>query len=118
MNRVNLDVAPINLADFVSYLPRTCAFKGTSLIQVQDFGTVLIGELSDEEAAISIPQKGTFLFTAPPDWRMPQLLKSLSVFKSTTEARKNGWDKDIPSGCSSILVRIRKVLGEVWIHKA
>jgi len=30
--------------------------------------------------------------------RFPQLLRELGLFKSSSEARKNGWNKDIPEG--------------------
>lgn len=117
MNRINLEAAPINLAEFASNLPQTCAFKKDKLIKVQDFGTVFIGNISESDELISIPQSGTFIFTAPIEWKMFHLLKALNIFKSTTEARKNGWDMDIPIGCSSHLIKSNKILGEIWIHK-
>ncbi len=34
----------------------------------------------------------------PVETKFPQLLKALGIFPSTSEARRNGWDKDIPCG--------------------
>lgn len=115
MNKIDLSIAPINLGDFAKNLPRTMAFKRTNLISVADFGTIFIGDPADSD--ISVPQDGAFIFQAPMEWRMPQLLRALGIFKSSSEAAKNGWNKDIPIGCSSHLIRANKIVGEIWIHK-
>lgn len=115
LNRIDLSIAPIELGKFANRLPRTMAFKKFDPIWVQDFGTAFIG--NPEDADISTPQEGTFTFSAPMEWRMPQLLKALGIFKSASEAAKNGWNMDIPPGCSSHLIRANRVLGEIWIHK-
>lgn len=33
-------------------------------------------------------------------WTMANIMKEAKIFPSTTQARKNGWNKDIPSGFS------------------
>lgn len=40
------------------------------------------------------------VFVVPKPWRMPQVMKALGVFKSTGEASRNGWNKDIEFGIS------------------
>jgi len=114
-NRLDLDKAPISLGEFVDKLPQTCAFRKGELVKVQDFGTVFIGNPPHQD--ISTPQSGAFVFSAPKEWRMSHLLKALGIFSSSSQAAKNGWGFDIPSGCSSHLVRANKVLGEIWLHK-
>lgn len=38
------------------------------------------------------------------NWRFPDLLVSLGIFPSKGQARKNGWDKDIPEGWTDITI--------------
>jgi hypothetical protein len=52
--------------------------------------------------------------SAPKAWRMPQVLKALGAFASTGEARRNGWDREVPEGLTPHIVRIAKVRGVVW----
>lgn len=114
---IDLKKTVFNLKEVVNELPTTKAFHKKKFLTVADFGTVFIGDISEEDKEISQPQDGAPIFSAPSEWRMPQLLKALGAFSSTSQASKNGWNKDIPSGCSSIVVRIAKVRGEIWIHK-
>lgn len=44
----------------------------------------------------------------PEDFRWPQLLKHLGIFSSTGQARKNGWDKDIPEGWSEVIFKKKR----------
>lgn len=101
---------------------------GGKWIRLPCFGTVLIGmdKLVDCRWAMDIEKtlelderscSGT-LFVCPEDWRMPQLLKAMGVFKSTNDARKNGWDKNIDEGLDFHIVRINKVRGIIWTYKA
>lgn len=57
------------------------------------------------------------LFAAPASWKFPQLLKALGAFPSTSQAFKNGWNKDIPEGFSSIAFRINRQKCIIAIHK-
>ena len=36
--------------------------------------------------------------------RWPELLKSIGIFSSTSQARKNGWNKDIQTGWTNITI--------------
>lgn len=117
MTPINLENTSFELKEMVHHVPSTLAFKGEKLRPFQDFGTVFIGTVPDEDKEMSIPQPGAPTFTAPENWRMPQLLRALGAFKSASAAAKNGWDMDIPEGCSSFVVKINKVKGEIWIHK-
>lgn len=47
--------------------------------------------------------------------RWPQLLKRIGIFKSTGDAMKNGWNKDIPSGFSDM--RIGKLRVRITVLK-
>lgn len=51
---------------------------------------LFFGPLSDKDKFLSFRE----------DIRFPQLMSEIGVFPSATQARKNGWDKDIPSGWS------------------
>ena len=39
-----------------------------------------------------------FIFFDPDKWVMAHFLYHVGIFKSITQARKNGWNKPIPSG--------------------
>lgn len=39
-----------------------------------------------------------FVVFEPDKWIMAHLLHHIGIFKSITQARKNGWDKPIPAG--------------------
>jgi hypothetical protein len=47
--------------------------------------------------------------------RFPEVLADLGLFSSRSEARRNGWDKDIPKGFSDI--RIGKLKKRICILK-
>lgn len=107
-------------ATMIHELPDTCAFRKGKLICVKDFGTVLIDPqfLPKDWRDMSLPQPGAPLFCAPSTWtNISQVMKALGAFKSTTQARKAGWDFEIPLGCSSHVVKIAKMRGEIWIHR-
>lgn len=114
---INLENTKFELSAMVGELPMTCAFKGKKFVQVTDFGTVYIGSPNKDDRACSDPQKGAPAFTAPAEWTFAHLMAALGAFPSVSQARKNGWNREIPHGCSSVLVRISKIRGEVWIHK-
>lgn len=117
MTPINLETTVFELGEVVQNLPMTKAFKGKELIQVVDFGTVFQGELSPSDKEMSLPQEGAPIFTIPLEWKMCHVLAKLGAFPSVTQARKNGWDKEIPKGCTSILFRIKKIRGELWLHR-
>lgn len=85
-----------------------------------DFGTVFIvpDEISDPFVADVLDQEeGGATFVAPSAWRMPNLLKALGAFESVSQAMKNGWNKDVPTGFSQHTVRIAKTKGCITIFK-
>jgi len=61
---------------------------------------VIIGSITGEELdAFFGPIKDDDVFILfPDDARFPEIMVAFGIFKSKTQARKNGWDKDIPEG--------------------
>lgn len=86
-----------------------------------DFGSILIGpESSHPDVQWFLEESPSTLntfFSAPVEWRMPQLVKALGAFKSAGEAKRNGWDKDIPEGWSQHVIRIGHIRGVIHILK-
>ncbi len=123
MEIIDLENTCFKLSEVVTDLPNAFVFKGgkpgktDQLRPFRDFGTIFIGNVPEQDKNMSLPQKGAPVFVAPENWRMPQLLRALGAFHSASAAAKNGWDMDIPEGISHFLVKIRKVKGEIWIHK-
>lgn len=114
---IDLNNTVFNLPEIVHKVPNTKSWHKDKLITVADFGTIFIGNPSDEDKEISNPQPGAPLFSCPIEWNISNLLKALGAFPSTSQARKNGWDFNIPDGISCHLIRINKIKGEIWIHK-
>lgn len=46
-------------------------------------------------------------------WTMAHIMHSAGIFKSVTEARKNGWNMPVPKGFSHHVVTKRKI--NIWI---
>jgi len=42
-------------------------------------------------------------------WTMAHIMNAAGIFKSVTEARKNGWNKPIPHGFQHLIVTKRKI---------
>lgn len=63
--------------------------KNVSEIQKELFFGPLDEETIDENV---------FVIFDPDKWIMAHLLHHVGIFKSVTQARKNGWDKPIPKG--------------------
>ena len=49
----------------------------------------------------------------PDNWIMAHIMHSAGIFKSVTEARKNGWNKPIPPGFIHLTVTKKKI--DIWI---
>jgi hypothetical protein len=49
------------------------------------------------------------------DAQWPQVLKALSIFKSGSDARRNGWDKDVDNGWSE--ARFKKQRKTIFCFK-
>lgn len=141
---INLDSTVFEFKTVVGELPRCNFFVKGALKRLTDFGSVFLIEPevvslltpSDIELITSIhcpndkqnPElphgnlSGVDLpsgphFQAPHTWRMPQVLKALGAFKSSTAAAKNGWDLDIAEGVSDFQVRINNIKGVITLHK-
>ena len=50
-----------------------------------------------------------------PKWCMAHIMHSIGLFKSITQARKNGWDKPIPEGFTKITVGRKAKKQELFI---
>lgn len=90
---------------------------------LQDFGTVLIGENITEDDVRSFcgNKDGNIgpgpLFTVPDSWKLADVAKAFGIFPSKSQAMKNGWDGDIPEGFSQRQVRIHNVKGVITFLK-
>lgn len=49
--------------------------------------------------------------------RFPQIVRALGAFSSASDAKRNGWDKDVPWGLTIHPIRINRVRGEIIIHR-
>lgn len=50
------------------------------------------------------PQEGEFFIRVPVEMTWAHLLAALRCFPSISQARKNGWDKEIPEGWSEATI--------------
>ena len=98
---INLENNVFQLGEMVHDLPSVFLNTGNGWLKVKDFGTVLVGNVTEEDKEqLFDPQWGLVsatapVFTVPVHWRMPQVLKALGAFESASQAAKNGWNKDI-----------------------
>ena len=66
---------------------------------------ILIGECHDSWIeTLFDPQEGEFFIRVPEAMTWAHLLAALKCFPSISQARKNGWDKEIPEGWSEIII--------------
>lgn len=98
----------------------TISHKG-KFTKMVDFGSVIIGP-SGNDPQVSwfleeSPRTVNTLFAAPVTWDMGQLVRALGAFKSAKDARRNGWDKQVPEGFSQHVVRIGHVRGVIHVLK-
>ncbi len=49
--------------------------------------------------------------------QFPNILKQLEIFKSSSDARRNGWDKEIPIGFSEHKIGSKSNLKKLFILK-
>lgn len=54
------------------------------------------------------PSDGPFI-RFDDSWTMAHIMNAAGIFKSVSEARKNGWNKPIPNGFSHHVVTKRKI---------
>lgn len=73
---------------------------------------VLIGsgaEESDKELFFGPLQENDIFVEAGDDVKMFHLMGSLGFFRSNSEARKNGWNKDVEDGFSEFKIGKKKI---------
>lgn len=116
---IDLENTVFDLGDIIHTLPDTYAFRKGKFVCVKDFGTLFldVDHIPNGCMEMSMPQPGAPRFIHSEWTHISQVVKALGAFESTTQARKAGWDFEIPLGCSSHIVKIRKMRGEIWIHR-
>jgi len=45
-----------------------------------------------------------FFIEIKDNWIMAHIIKNAGIFPSTSQAKKNGWDKEIPKGFTELMV--------------
>lgn len=112
---INLENTSFDMKLMVSKLEMSsfCLFDGTShkLVKTTDFGTLFVGGSIEQASWLAEETPQAPVLACPETWRMPNVLKALGAFESTSQARKNGWDLDIPEGIAFHSLRINKVKG-------
>ena len=87
------------------------AFNTITLAQSASFNgflsaNIIIGNPSAEDVeTLFQPETNEPIIIVPDQFKWPQLLKLLGVFKSAGQARKNGWDREIPEGWSEAVFK-------------
>jgi len=66
---------------------------------------LFMGPVKDDDEFIEIQD----------NWSMANILKEAGIFRSTSQARKNGWNKPIPSGFSFHVVGKNKNKRMIYI---
>jgi hypothetical protein len=81
-------------------------FDPATLAQGDEVNVLLGTEIrpSWTEKLFGPSQEGEFAIVCPRNFRWPQLLARLGCFPSTSQARKNGWDRDIEGGWSEVTI--------------
>lgn len=74
----------------------------------------LSSQESDKELFFG-PLDGEIFTQIEPEWSMANIMTLIGIFPSVNQARKNGWNKPIPSGFSDI--RVGKTKTRVTIFK-
>ena len=78
--------------------------QGKKVLEFNNLGDfVFLSENSRSEAfkGLCLWAQEDNLIHLPPNWNnMSQLVQFVGVFDSVTQARKNGWDRPIPTGWS------------------
>ena len=79
---------------------------------------VLIGDVPKSDVDLFFGPLTTedIFLKVPVEWGFPQLLKFLGLFRSTSEAMRNGWNKPIPEGFTDI-ERFGKLNHRITVYK-
>jgi hypothetical protein len=80
---------------------------------------IIVGEnwRHDDKSLLFAPNDHTppeVIHFFPATLRMPQLLKEVLIFSSTSQARKAGWDKPIPPGWSDFTIGKKRTRICIW----
>lgn len=67
---------------------------------------LFLGPFEDEDGPI---------IKFPEHWTLAHIMHAAGIFKSVSEARKNGWNKPIKPGFEHYVVSKRKI--DIWILK-
>jgi len=88
-----------------------CAWCG-----FQTANVVIGSPLAEDVESLFQPEEDEVILWVPEEFRWAHLLKHLGIFKSAGQARKNGWDKDIPEGWSEAV--FKKQRKAIFVFKA
>lgn len=96
--------------------------KNNQPASMPDFGTVLIGFASRQEAEADelmplFVGDTCIVWFAPNEWKVGHLAKRFGMFPSISQAIKNGFGSDIPVGFSQVQLRVNKLRGVLTIFK-
>jgi len=72
---------------------------------------ILIGDISEKDRELFFgpnADKEPFITMIDSNIKWPQLLRGLGFFRSASEAKKNGWDKDIPESFTDVVIGKKK----------
>lgn len=105
-------------SQIMEYLPTTLAWIKNKPVSLVDFGTVVIPcENQPVPDFVFSKNRGELVFHAPQHWKLCHVVAAMNAFSSVGQARKNGWNRNIPFGMSQHVFRINKTRGSVTIWK-
>lgn len=119
MKAISLESTTFQItSEIVNKLPTAMCWVKGKPTQLVDFGTVIVGEVDQVPDFVFSGEPGELRFMVPDHWRLCHVLAALKAFPSVGQARKNGWDKEIPEGMSQFVFRLNKVKGSITTWKA
>lgn len=90
-----------------------CAWSG-----FQTANVIIGSPMPKDVQQLFVPEDGEAIIKVPDSFEWPQLLKHLGIFKSASQARKNGWNKDISEGWSeAVFKKQRKAIFVLKVAK-
>lgn len=110
--------------DFKKFLETTPTVmtwsKSGALRKLADFGTIIIGLdlVTNPDFVGEILNSATGagpVFMAPGNMRWSNIAAAFGIFKSATQARKNGWDGKPNPGFNFKQFKINKIRGELLV---
>jgi len=80
------------------------------MIVIMNEFNVLLGNFEDGDKDLFFgPLTESDVWVTPDHNSLPQLLKELGFFESNSQARKAGWDGQIPRGFSDFVIGKKKI---------